>query len=318
MLFRSMESKADSVLYATSPAQKVTINKYENLVCGMVTGVFTRTLTSPFDVVKILLQVNSKGGSMKDTIKDLWAQNGIAAFWRGNFAGCLTQGPQSAIKFFVQEELKKRFGENLTNGQRAIVGATAGLISQTLVYPIDFIHTRILLDPIKYNGIFHSFMTVIKEEGIPALWSGIAPTIMGVIPYEGSQFFCFDYFCQLYKKTQKKEITPIVRCAIGAVSGAISQTVAYPFDIVRKRMIAGKKFGNNSTTVCGAFKEIYAKEGVNGFFKGLTVNMIKIVPYAALQYTIFAETQKAVINYKTQKLEKSKDNKKKTDRKSVV
>ncbi|KAH0793835.1 hydrogenosomal membrane protein 31 precursor [Histomonas meleagridis] len=308
-----MSTEADTILIATSPAPKVEINKYENLLCGMVTGVVTRTLTSPFDVVKILLQVNSKGGNVKDTIKGLWQQDGIAAFWRGNFAGCLNQGPQSALKFFVLEELRKVFGDHLTGGKRALMGACAGLVSQSVIYPLDFVHTRILLDPVKYNGIFNSVITILKEEGITAFWSGLAPTIMGAIPFEGSQFYCYDGLCQFYKTKIGKtnEIKPVVNCVIGAISGAISQTIAYPFDVVRKRMIAGKRMGNTETTVAGTFKSIYKNEGVGGFFKGLSVNMVKIIPYAALQYTIFAEAKDAVIKYKTNKLLQQKDKKRK-------
>jgi solute carrier family 25 protein 43 len=259
----------------------------------------TRTLTSPFDVVKILLQVNAKGGSTLDTVKELWDADGIAAFWRGNLAGCITQGPQTALKFFVLEGLRKAIGTTeLTPGQRAVMGAAAGIISQTFVYPIDFIHTRILLDPKKYSGIFLSLSVILKEEGVGAFWSGIAPTIAGAIPFEGVQFVCYDGLVEFYKKqTGVTSLTPIVNCALGATAGAISQTAAFPFDVVRKRMMAGKK-GGVSGSMIEAFGQIWRNEGVPGFFKGLTINMVKIVPYSALQYTIYGETKKAILRYK--------------------
>lgn len=307
-----MSATADHVLFATSPAaqQKQELNKYENLVCGLITGMATRTLTSPFDVVKILLQVSAKGGSTSETIKQLWEQDGIAAFWRGNLAGCLTQGPQSALKFFVLEQLRKVFGDHLTGGQRAIMGACAGIVSQTCVYPIDLVHTRILIDPKKYNGIFTSLATIVREEGITAFWSGIAPTIAGAIPFEGSQFFCYDGLCELYKRQSgQKVISPVWNCAIGATAGAISQTVAFPFDVVRKRMMAGKQ-GGMSGSMGAAFAKIWKEEGVPGFFKGLTINMVKIIPYSAMQYTIYGETKKALLRYKALKDQKAKAKKK--------
>ncbi|OHS99653.1 hydrogenosomal membrane protein 31 precursor [Tritrichomonas foetus] len=309
-----MAAVADAVLVATSPAPKVELNAFENLLCGFVTGTCTRTLTSPFDVVKILLQVNAKGGSASETIAKLWREDGIKAFWRGNFVGCLNQGPQSALKFLVLENLKKLIGkEQLSGGERALMGACAGIVSQTCVYPVEFIHTRILLDPKKYHGIFQTASTIIREEGITAFWSGIAPTIAGSIPFEGSQFFTYDTLAQLYKEkvAHSQTISPVANCAIGAIAGAISQTVAFPFDVVRKRMMAGQKMGGNlPTTMGGAFKQIYQNEGVGGFFKGLTVNMVKIIPYSALQYTIFAETKKAVLNYKIQQAQAAATTKK--------
>jgi solute carrier family 25 protein 43 len=293
-----MLTAADRVLIATSPAPPTTLSPAEDLVVGLVTGLATRTLTSPFDVVKILIQVNSKGGSISGTIEELWKADGIAAFWRGNLAGCLTQGPQTAIKFFVRERLRPVFGKDLTPGQRAIIGAAAGIVSQTVVYPIDFIHTRILLDPKKYSGIFQSLTTIVKEEGVAAFWSGILPTIVGAIPFEGSQFVCYDGLVDLYKRrTGTQAVGPVVNSALGAVAGAISQTIAFPFDVVRKRMIAGKA-GGVSGSMTDAFGQIWAKEGVAGFFRGLTINMIKIVPNTALQYTIYGEAKKAILRYR--------------------
>jgi solute carrier family 25 phosphate transporter 23/24/25/41 len=63
-------------------------------------------------------------------------------------------------------------------------------------------------------------------------------------------------------------------------------------------MIAGKQ-GGVSGSMLDAFGQIWRKEGVPGFFRGLTINMVKIVPYSALQYTIFEETKKAILRYRT-------------------
>jgi solute carrier family 25 protein 43 len=303
-----MSTAADCVLFATSPVATAELTKYENLLAGLVTGMATRTLTSPFDVVKTLLQVSAKGGSTTETIQKLWAADGVGAFWRGNFVGCLTQGPQSALKFFVQEELRKLIGrDQLTGGERAFIGACAGIVSQTVVYPLDFIHTRILIDPKKYSGIFQTLYTIVSEEGITAFWSGIFPTIAGAIPFEGSQFFCYDSLAQFYKRRANVTVVnPVANCVIGAISGAISQTVAFPFDVVRKRMIAGKAAGGVSSSMGQAFATIWKNEGVPGFFRGITINMVKIIPYTALQYTIYGETKKAILRWKIQQQKNKK------------
>lgn len=310
-----MSELAATILYATSPAKKtqVEFTKIDNLFTGMLTGMATKTLTSPFDVVKVLIQVNTTGGNAKDTIAELWKNDGIAAFWRGNFAGCLQQGPQSALKFFVLEELRKRIGHGneLTPAQRTFMGGIAGIVSQATIYPLDFVHTRIMIDPKKYTSLIQAFGVIIKEEGPFALWGGIAPTILGAIPFEGAQFFAYDGLCQLYREKTHKQITPVTNCVIGAVAGAFSQTIAFPFDVVRKRMIAAKKLGNENVGMMGTFVSIYQNEGITGYFRGLTINMVKIIPYSALQYTLYAEFKKAIINIKSLAAEKSSNDQKK-------
>jgi hypothetical protein len=293
---------ADSILIATSPSPELALNSFEQLTSGFVTGAITKTLTSPFDVVKTILQASGKGVSTSDTINQLWKDNGIAAFWRGNSVGVLKQGPQSALKFFVLEEFKKQFGTDVSSGQRAIFGATAGIISQSVVYPIDFIHTRILVNPKKYTGFFQAASTIFREEGISAFWNGIAPTVIGSIPFEGSQFVCVGGLTEFYKKRNNvKDVPPLVTGAIGAIAGAFSQTIAFPFDVVSKKMMAGGKTGQAATSLSTA-KAIWDSEGVFGFFKGLSINMVKIVPYCAMQYTIHQQAKNVMLSLKAARL----------------
>lgn len=55
----------------------------------------------------------------------------------------------------------------------------------------------------------------------------------------------------------------------------VGQTSSYPLDIVRRRMqtsaIKGQRYDSIYTTTV----EIYTKEGVMAFFKGLSMNWVK-------------------------------------------
>lgn len=291
-----MAQPAEQILIATSP--KPSLSPVERLSVGFIAGTLSRTLTSPLDVVKMLMQVSSRGGSVKDTISKLMAEQGIAGFWRGNWAACIRLGPQSAIKFYTYEELEKRIGKGkpLVGFQRTIFGSLSGVISQVLTYPLDVIRTRITVYPGKYTGIFNCAFTMMKEEGFSSLYAGIVPTVMGVIPYEGAQFYAYGGLKQLYttRIAPGKPISPFANCLIGAAAGMFSQTFSYPFDVIRKRMMLkdekGKPIYNG---MIDAFMTVYNKEGVPGLYRGVGLNLIKVVPFAALQFTILEETRKA-------------------------
>ena len=297
-----MASQADRVLIATSPSDA--LPTWERLSCGFIAGAVARTVTSPLDVVKLLLQVNTKGGSMKDTITELWQKDGIKAFWRGNMVAVMNQGPQSAIKFFCVDELTRQVHnftkKPITTAQRALIGGAAGIISQFISFPFDLIHTRITINPQAYKGIFQATGKIIKEEGFTALWSGIVPTVTGAVVYEGSQYVISgglkEKFIQLYGKNGK--ITPWQNLFIGAASGAIGQTISFPFDVVRKRMMIRDENGNKLYKSMGeCFSKTYKNEGLGGFFRGIGINMVKIVPYSALQFTINEEAKGAFIKF---------------------
>lgn len=298
-------SVADEILIATSPApaQKPKLSPIERLSVGFIAGTMSRTITSPLDVVKMLMQVSSKGGNINEILGKLWKEDGIAGFWRGNMAACVRLGPQSAIKFFVVEELQRLVGggKPLTGIQRTICGSSAGVISQVLTYPLDVVRTRITVNPKKYNSIFGAMATIAKEEGPLALYAGLIPTVAGVIPYEGAQFYAYGGLKNFYttKIAPGKQVTPFVNCMIGASAGCFSQIFSYPFDVVRKRAMLkdenGKPLFNG---MVDGFVKILQKEGPAGLYRGFLLNLVKGVPFAALQFTFVDEITKAFINFK--------------------
>ena len=298
-------SVADEVLFATSPAQnqRPRLNNFERLTVGCLAGTLSRTITSPLDVVKMLMQVSSRGGNMREILEKLWKEDGIKGFWRGNTAACVRLGPQSAIKFFAFGELERLIGRGkpLTGIQRTICGSSAGVISQVLTYPLDVVRTRITVDPKKYSSIFGAMVTIVREEGPLSLFAGIVPTVAGVIPYEGAQFYAYGGLKNFYmsKIAPGKPVTPFVNCLIGASAGCFSQVFSYPFDVVRKRAMLrdenGKPLFNG---MVDGFVKILQKEGPQGLYRGFLLNLVKGVPFAALQFTFVDEITKAFVNIK--------------------
>ncbi|OHS98467.1 hypothetical protein TRFO_35087 [Tritrichomonas foetus] len=208
---------ADAVLYATSPAllPDVRLNCHDNFVCGLVSGVMARSITSPIDVVRLLTQVSS-GEKSTDFVRQIYKRDGIRGFWQGNFISVVNQGLYSGIKFLLLKELvscrKFLFKSccNSTNDgdskgnkiicctkpefsqlEAAVAGGVSGVIAQTIVFPLDFLRTRMIVNPYKYTSIFQAIERIYQEEGIHAFWSGLLPTIAGSIPYESSQYLIY-------------------------------------------------------------------------------------------------------------------------------
>eukprot|EP00960_Hanusia_phi_P071894 767660-Hanusia_phi.AAC.6 len=70
-----------------------------------------------------------------------------------------------------------------TAAQNALAGAIAGFVARIAVAPIDLIKIRLQIqtNPIsqaskfKYKGLFGTMKTIVKEEGVFALWKGNIP-----------------------------------------------------------------------------------------------------------------------------------------------
>ncbi len=97
-----------------------------------------------------------------------------------------------------------------------------------------------------------------------------------MIPYAGVSFLTYG---SLKRYTSDFFATPTVRdLSCGAVAGAVSQTASYPFEVVRRRMQVGGARGGSGVSWREAVKAIKESRGYRGFFVGLSIGYLKVVP----------------------------------------
>lgn len=78
------------------------------------------------------------------------------------------------------------------------------------------------------------------QEGVLALYRGWLPSVIGVVPYVGLNFGVYetlkDVAVKQYGVQSDRDLSSTLRLAAGGVAGTVGQTVAYPFDVVRRRL----------------------------------------------------------------------------------
>src|SRR3989338_5437320 len=82
-------------------------------------------------------------------------------------------------------------------------------------------------------------------------------------------------------KEKPKNLSIHVKIVVGAVAGIIGTLSIFPVDMVKTRLQASK-----GSTFRGPFdcaKQLLAKEGVRGFYRGLPVNLIGVTPEKAIK-----------------------------------
>ena len=191
------ETEAASAPLLPSPAL-LSNAAVRTLLAGGVAGIVSRTSVAPLERVKILLQVqglSSQGQTprytnIRGSIVGIWRSEGVAGLFKGNGANCVRVFPSSAIQFTAYAELKARlFGErgargNLRPHERLVAGGLAGAIAQFLTYPLDMVRARLSTDMSgRYRGgVLTAIVTISREEGPRALYRGLAPSLVGIIP----------------------------------------------------------------------------------------------------------------------------------------
>jgi len=128
-------------------------------------------------------------------------------------------------------------------------------------------------------------LKVMREEGgVRALYRGLIPTAMGVAPYVGLNFAAYETLRGIITPPGKSSVARKLGC--GALAGSISQTITYPFDVLRRKMqVTGMNaLGYKYNGALDALQSIVRTEGVKGLYRGLWPNLLKVAPSIATSF----------------------------------
>ncbi|VDM20617.1 unnamed protein product, partial [Wuchereria bancrofti] len=275
---------------------------WKHLVAGGVAGCVSRTCTAPLDRVKIYLQVHAtllNRLRFPKAAKLLYEEGGLKSFWRGNGVNVAKIAPESAIKFLSYDVVKRLIikhrseGHKLQISERLAAGSAAGLISQTIVYPLEVLKTRLALRRSNQleSGLVDLAVKMYRNEGFLCFYRGIVPNLIGIIPYAGIDLAIYEtlksYYVNNYNAHPVRDIVALPVC--GACSSICGMLASYPFALVRTRLQA-LAISDNLTqpdTMNGQMQYIWKNDGLYGFYRGLTANLVKAVPAVAISYYVY-------------------------------
>lgn len=316
----SSTSASESIRSEKTPSFKKVRSKIGEpvvaaFIAGGVAGAVSRTIVSPLERLKILLQIQSVGReeyklSIWKALVKMWREEGWKGFMRGNGTNCIRIVPYSAVQF-GSYNLYKKYAENspgadLSPIRRLLCGGAAGITSVIITYPLDIVRTRLSIQSASFAalekrgaderlpGMFRTMGLMYKKEGgILALYRGIVPTVAGVAPYVGLNFMTYESVRKYL--TPEGDINPssIRKLLAGAISGAVAQTCTYPFDVLRRRFQINTMsgMGYQYKSIWDAVRVIVAEEGMHGLFKGIGPNLLKVAPSMASSWLSFEVTR---------------------------
>jgi solute carrier family 25 (mitochondrial carrier protein), member 16 len=78
----------------------------------------------------------------------------------------------------------------------------------------------------------------------------------------------------------------------GGMAGLISQTSAYPLEVIRRRMQVGGAVGDgHRLNIVETARLIMREKGPTGFFIGLTIGYVKVVPMVAVSFYVYERSK---------------------------
>lgn len=270
---------------------------WRHLAAGGVAGAVSRTCTAPLDRLKVFLQVQPSKQRISECFSNMLKEGGITGLWRGNGINVLKIAPESAIKFAAYEQVKRFIKGDSVNAlsiyERFFAGAIAGGISQTAIYPLEVLKTRLALRKTgQYSSIADAAYKIYMTEGLGSFYRGYIPNILGIIPYAGIDLAVYETLKKRYFTTHSSNEQPSfwMLLACGSASSTLGQMCSYPLALIRTRLqaqVIHPTMDPTTVTMTGVFRTIIEKEGVFGLYRGITPNFIKVMPAVSISYVVY-------------------------------
>ena len=241
---------------------------------GAMSGVLSVFLTYPLELIRVRLAFETKRKKQKGGLRRI-----INMIYREG----TTEAPFSS-------DARKR-------AARLAQQQAAGMSTSALDSALR------ATDPNVPSSAVPSGNRLLSKYPILKFYRGFSVTVMGMIPYAGTSFLVFGRCKTLLQDLFPPSEPPtgphsrrqwywpsktVVDLSAGALAGALSQTAAYPFEVIRRRQQVGGIIRPGA--MLGMWETagwIYKTSGWRGFYVGLSIGFLKVVPMTSISFAVW-------------------------------
>ncbi|KAI9731466.1 MAG: hypothetical protein M1818_007856 [Claussenomyces sp. TS43310] len=184
------------------------------VIAGFGAGVTESLLAvTPFESIKTTLIDDRKSATPRmrgflHAVPIIARERGLRGFFQGFVPTTARQAANSATRFGSYTSLKQLAQSYIAPGEKlgAIstfgIGGLAGVITVYVTQPLDTVKTRMQSIEARslYKNSFACGATVVREEGIRALWAGAVPRLARLIMSGGIVFTMYEKSIDLMEK----------------------------------------------------------------------------------------------------------------------
>ncbi|KAJ3307623.1 hypothetical protein HDU76_004488 [Blyttiomyces sp. JEL0837] len=204
--------------------------------------------------------------------KSFWLH--FAAGGMGGTVGAAVTCPLEVVKTRLQSSLYK------------MPEAKTGSLRLVPAGPLRIIASHV-------TGVVSLMGSISQKEGIAALWKGLGPNLVGVVPARAIYFSCYSQGKHFYTSLNKNKETPLVHTLSALSAGVMTAMATNPIWLIKTRMQlqsmdsksgTGPRYRSNWHCLNMILKE----EGVRGLYKGLSASFLGLSE-STLQFVLYEQ-----------------------------
>jgi solute carrier family 25 (mitochondrial oxoglutarate transporter), member 11 len=293
-------------------------------LAGGLGDAFACLVSHPFDVTKVRLQLKGELSSIRQqsgmvhifrTLSTIYKNEGIynglycglsAAISRQLVFSSLRHGTFGAI----QTKWANLYNQPMALPLQVLCGAIIGATCAAIANPFDVVLIRMQADGHwnaghrrGYKHVIDGLITIVKDEGILALWRGCSATVTRGVLITCSQLPAYHSSKYYLLQSGYFQNNTTLHISSSLISACVASLVTCPADVIKTRLMNMKVSSNLSSSpssppivYSGAVDCIVRTaqtEGIRGFYKGVGATLSRLMPHTVLLWI----TQERILTY---------------------
>lgn len=281
-----------------------------------IAACFAELCTIPLDTAKVRLQLQKKPVSSEEdsssgtkykgllaTILTIANEEGLLALWKGIIPGLHRQCLYGGLRIGLYGPVKAFLvGSAAVGGvslfSKVIAALITGAIAIAVANPTDLVKVRLQAEgklpvgvPRRYAGALDAYYTIVMQEGLSALWTGIGPNIARNAIINAAELASYDHIKEMVLKIPGFSDNLLTHLLAGLGAGFFAVSIGSPVDVVKSRMMGDSVY--KSTVDC--FFKTLKCEGPFAFYKGFLPNFGRLGVWNVIMFLTFEQVKKYFI-----------------------
>ncbi|CAL9054023.1 unnamed protein product [Musa banksii] len=199
---------------------------FERFVAGAAAGITATILCIPMDTIrtKIVAPGGEAFGGVIGVFRHMVQTEGFFSLYKGLVPSLISMAPSGAVFYGVYDIMKAAYlhspegrkrlalmtqqGEEvnaldqleLGSTRTLLYGAIAGACAEAATYPFEVVRRQLQMQ-VRANKLnaLATFMKIVEQGGIPALYAGVIPSLLQVLPSASISYFVYEIMKILLK-----------------------------------------------------------------------------------------------------------------------
>ncbi|XP_013588067.1 PREDICTED: mitochondrial uncoupling protein 1 [Brassica oleracea var. oleracea] len=284
----------------------------KTFACSAFSACVAEVCTIPLDTAKVRLQLQKsaiagdvtlpKYRGLLGTVGTIAREEGLRSLWKGVVPGLHRQCLFGGLRIGMYEPVKNLYvGKDHVGdvplSKKILAGLTTGALGIMVANPTDLVKVRLQAEgklaagvPRRYTGSLNAYSTIVRQEGVRALWTGLGPNVARNAIINAAELASYDQVKQTILKIPGFTDNVVTHILSGLGAGFFAVCIGSPVDVVKSRMMGDPSY--KGTIDC--FVKTLKADGPMAFYKGFIPNFGRLGSWNVTMFLTLEQAKKYV------------------------